>query len=963
MQTMKQLKVLFFLIFLASFFAGHAQQTVSLNGTWQFALAKTEKEAEALSGFYTPKFKSNKFVPIPVPSNWEILGFEEPVYRGYADDKGNDGFYIKEFTTPEGWGGKRVLLHFGGVWSSAEVWLNSTHLGNHESGYTSFAFDISKILNKNGTNVLAVKVSQVNRSYKFDTFDDWTLAGIYRDVTLESMPSKRWMDQVTVQTIFDRNYNDADLKMRVMVNDRSKASLPGNYPSPGEPYDLRFTLSDKEGATVASRTINIPAHPSTGRDVSMTLRIESPNHWTAETPYLYNLKVDLIDKDEVIHSRSEKVGFREISTSGGVFRINGQAVKLRGVNRHDEHPDVGRATRYEHWLEDIVKMKEANINYIRLAHYPHAKGFIELCDSLGMYVGNEVPSARGDGASQFVFDPSYTGPVLIRAYETVVRDINSPSIIYTSVGNEIPLSSLILTAIKMVKALDPTRPVLIPWRHETWLPEEIDIQSVHYWHPHEYDKLAAESDRPIITTEYTHAYGTEALGGLEARWKALTKHPSGAGGAIWMWADQGIKTPTKRPAKKYDKIVPDDDYIRIDDAGWDGIVDSYRNETRDFWEVKAVYAQVYPAVEKISFAPGQAAVRVPIQNDFDFTDLNAVKIEWSLREDEKVLASGTGSIDGKPHTVELFDLPTSDIKSATAGKTYYAWFIFKGADGKEITRKAVELLPLNTSGKQICTSGNISVAKGETVTIEAGDVRYVFDPVTGQLASASLKGKALISGLKPTIWEKPDHGAASVIGSKIIRNIPDMNSYTTSVKTWNIKEEDGKTTINSEVVYVVNDANSFTTNYLYTVFADGQLDVRYEILPKVSAPNLPIVGMSMRTSPGVNEIRWLGLGPWDAYPNKRSAPILGVWGGAAGTKDVAGNKATRWIECSGPNGSIHISHVGYMGHKSTAPDVINILSEVISKPEKGRKPDDSFPLLPTDTGAPFIGEFSLTLAP
>ena len=152
------------------------------------------------------------------------------------------------------------------------------------------------------------------------------------------------------------------------------------------------------------------------------------------------------------HTRTQRIGFRQISTVGGVFRINGQAVKLRGVNRHDEHPDVGRATTREHWLQDLTLMKAANINYIRLSHYTPAKGFIELCDEMGMYVGNEVSLG---GAGNLMYDPSCSGAALQRSYETVVRDINHPSIIYWSVGNEDPLTSLHLASVKLVKALDP----------------------------------------------------------------------------------------------------------------------------------------------------------------------------------------------------------------------------------------------------------------------------------------------------------------------------------------------------------------------------------------------------------------------------------------------------------------------------------------------------------------------------
>lgn len=557
-------------IFISSFLSlsslgGVAQERINLSGTWQFAFAANQKEADRLERFYTSDFAKSKFKLTPVPSNWALLGYEEPVYRGFKDNQAGEGFYVREFTIPQDWKDKRILLHFGGVWSSAEVWLNGNELGRHDCGYTSFAFDVTNKLKVDEPNKLAVRVRQITREYKFDVCDDWTWGGIYRDVTLEAMPAKRWIDDVVVQTTFDHLFQDANLDIRVMISDKHKNTLPGNYPSPGEPYKLCFTLTDKEGKEVAQRQMAIPAHVSTDREICLSLPVEAPHQWTAETPYLYSLKVELLEKEAVTHTRMERVGFRQISTDGGVFRINGQAVKLRGVNRHDEHPDVGRATTRKQWLEDLTLMKAANINYLRLSHYTPAEGFIELCDSMGMYVGNEVTLG---GAGDLMYDPSFSGAVLQRSYETIVRDINKPSIIYWSIGNEDPLTSLHMVSVKLVKALDPTRPVLLPWRPEEWLPKEVDILAPHYWNPQEYDRLAGHSGRPVISTEYTHAYGNDAFGGLEARWKALTKHPAGAGAAVWMWADQGVKTPVR----KKEKDLSEDEYLRINTAGWDGIV-------------------------------------------------------------------------------------------------------------------------------------------------------------------------------------------------------------------------------------------------------------------------------------------------------------------------------------------------------------------------------------------------------
>ena len=926
----------------------------SLNGAWKFSLARNEGEAERLARFYEEGFDIRTFKESPVPSNWAVLGYEEPIYRGFTDDRASEGFYLRDFTPPDAMSGKRVLLHFGGVWASADVWLNGKPLGRHDSGYTSFAFDVTDGLRAGVVNRLAVRVRQVSRDYKFDVYDDWTLGGIYRDVSLEAMPKKLWLDRVIVQTDFDDLYEDADLNLRVMVGDNHKNTLPGNYPSPGEPYQLRFTLLEHEGAEISRRELTVPAHISTDREVRLRMRIARPNHWTAETPYLYDLRVELVEKGSVVHVRSERVGFREISTMGGVFRINGQAVKLRGVNRHDEHPDVGRATTREHWLQDITLMKAANINYVRLSHYPPARGFVELCDEMGLYLGNEVPLG---GAGRLMYNPSFSGAVLQRSYETVMRDINSPSIVYWSIGNEDPLTSLHMASVHTVKGLDPTRPVLLPWRAEEWLPPEVDILAPHYWKPQEYDELAGKSSRPIITTEYTHAYGTRGLGGLEARWKALTRHPAGTGGAVWMWADQALKTPM--PKTKAGGDIDKDLWLTAN--GWDGIVDAYRGPTRDYWEVKSVYAQVYPAVSEVSFVPGQAAVRVPIQNDYDFTDLEAVQIAWSLHEDDREIAQGFGKIKGKPHAVTSFELPLAALKTTSTAHSYYAWFVFVDKHGKEINRKAVELIPPQAQPASSRAFEKLTLTKTDSTTIQAGDVKFVFDSKSGNLGSASLNGKTLITGLRPTIWRSLDTSEQIVVGRADGHGAVDLNHYEASISAWDIDEDAERVAIHAKVNYSIDEKNKFTVDYDYSVGRDGRLRIRYAILTHVSVPCVPIVGMSLDSAPELRSVRWFGLGPGDAYPNKRSAPILGVWDTVSTDEAGAGTKAMRWVERADSSGGFRIENDGYLEIDPSNPLNMRILSGVLGRPEKGRKADESVPQLETNTDQPFVGEFIISL--
>ena len=857
-------------------------ETVTISGQddWYFRLAKGRVQADSLvsAGFYSSDFQPIGFSKVYVPSNWAVQGYEEPVYRGFSskekteniNDDASEGLYIKRFTLPESFDGKRILLHFGGVWNSAEVWLNNRRMGRHDSGYTSFTFDATGVAKK-GENVLAVRVRQTYPGYKTDTYDDWTLGGIYRDVSLEAMPRRRRIDRVTAIT-----YMNGEVDVRVMVADEHKNTLPGNYPSPTAPYQVRLTLADANGQTVASETVDVTARASSTTETRRKLQVLSPRLWSAETPYLYTLTAELVEAGTVSHMRKQKIGIREISTKDGVFRINGTAVKLRGVNRHDEHPDVGRAVTREHWLEDIRLMKQANINYVRAAHYQHAKGFIEMCDSMGMYVGSEVSLG---GAAQLMYDPSFAGAVMLRVFETVTRDLNNPSIIYWSVGNEDPLTDMHLQAVRTVKGLDPTRPVLMPWNAEESLPDEIDILAPHYWTAHEYDSIASQSKRPIITTEYVHAYGEQRMGGLEECWKALTKHPAGTGGAVWMWADQGLRTPVKRPGKS--SLAKDDEYLRLDANGWDGITDSYRRPTRDLEEVKAVYCPIDAEVKD---------GRIVLYNNYDFLNMNTITIRWQTFADYKEKNSGQMVVDAAPHQTAVLDINTK--------KTDYVWLTFTDAAGHEIGRRWVEL----EDGKWMMND-RIWKRKGKKNM-------PVIDAATG-----------LPKGFRPTVWHKLNDGD-QIIKNRSFANSPEK--YSTKVVSLETK---GNMT-HSTVHYAINDSNSIDA--CYTISREGKesMTIEYEITPHLQSDYVPVVGLAYQLQQPQTLKQWFGLGPDEAYPNKQAAGMLGLWP----TEGMSGTRRMRWIEAD----NLHIYCDGYLDRDDADSQEIRMLSHVLGRSEKGR---------------------------
>lgn len=934
----------FLIAFLAiSLFQVKAQDIFNISGQdWQFFYAKDRATADSLAatGFGQRDYETIGFRPTPVPSNWAVLGYEEPVYRGFPNDEASEGFYMKKFKAPKSFRGKRILLHFGGVWNSAEVWVNGHWVGRHDSGYTSFSYNVSDYVKGDTLNTIAVRVRQVYPGYKTDTYDDWTLGGIYRDVTLEAMPRKQWIDNVRVLTSFNKDYSEADVTVRTIVANTTKNTLPGNYQSPGRDYVLRITLTDPQGKVAAAQDVTVKGHVSTSRDTKTVLHLKNPQKWTAETPSLYKLSIALLGNDgKPAQIHTEKIGVREISTADGVFRINGIPVKLRGVNRHDEHPDVGRAVGPKHWLEDLQLMKQANINFVRACHYQHAKGFIEMCDSIGMYVGAEVSLG---GASQMMYDPGFINHVMLRCQETVERDLNNPSVIYWSVGNEDPFTYMHLRAIRTVKGIDPTRPVLMPWNASEALPEEIDILAPHYWTSYEYDSLAAQSKRPIVTTEYVHAYGEMRFGGLEDCFKALHKHPAGAGGAVWMWADQGIKTPTKRDENVYGSIVKNNPYLRVSSAGWDGITDSYRRPTRDFWEVKAVYAPVYPDVETVSLPKNAKTVNIPIRNDYDFLSLSDVMIDWQVFVDDKLVSSGTGAVDAGPHNVGSLPVSIKETGALTEEETAYVQLSFKHANGEEIARKHVEMKPAVAQKSGIKPQNLSFEDKAGHVLVKCGTTVFDFSRQTGLPVSMTKDGKKTLDGLRPTIWHRLNEGD-QIIKNRDFKKGTDPEVFTAEVRSMDVSDEGKTIVIRSSVAYRIDDNNTFAADYVSTIDEMGRLTIDYTIRPQVQMTYLPVVGMAVKMTTPNDMQQWLGLGPDDAYPNKKAGCILGVWDAG----NMTGTRQARWLMLRNASGQqTRIIANGYIDRDKDSSKEVRILSQVLGRAEKGRLNDRNYQVLP-----------------
>jgi beta-galactosidase len=927
-------------LMLASFLLGASQSSsgaaLNLNGDWRFQLALDASDVGRLERtFQKPEFDASTFAKIRVPANWAMEGFEEPQY-GRMKNAGT-GFYLHRFQAPAEWKDQRILLHFDGVWASAEVWLNGVNLGRHDSGFTSFAFEIQHTIKLGEINTLAVEVRQITRDYAYDVNDDWSLGGIFRDVWIECMPAARYIDHVDTWTTFDDQYRDADLHVRALVQQTRSAALIA------APYELRATLTSADGQVAGETRIPSAPHRDTGREHLFKLHVRAPKHWTAETPNLYSLRVELLEDGRVSQAREHRVGFRQISTSGGVLRLNGQSIKLRGACRHDQHPDVGIATRREHWLQDLRLMKQANINAIRMVHYPPAAGFLDLCDEMGMYVLDEVPMGYGGDLG---VDPSFAGAAMLRTYETIARDRNHPSVIIWDVGNENAITALHMAALRYIKGNDPTRPVLLPWHAEEWLPPEVDILAPHYPTTAQAEAIVARAGRPVIATEYSHALGENGFGDHARRWEALSGPPSGAGGTIWMWQEQGLwqERHTASGTEKQMLLLLD---------GSDGIVTADRKPQRDLWEAKAVYAPVRVLVEKLDAGHQARTVAIPVRNDFDFTDLDQVTIRWKLMSGERKVKQGATRLKAAPHTTTSLPLPVE----CDPAQPCYAHIAFLRPDGGEITTTSVELTVVVPV---VPPPARARLRRGKLVTLEVGGAAYEFDPSTGLLAAVSAGGRRLIEGARPTIWRALNVNEQSIYKRRLIdpAKFPDLDKHTIVLKSFLAKPEG----IEAETEHRVDQHNKFMARWSYTPLADGSLKIAYTITPQIEAPWVPEAGLEIKTTVGLDRLRWLGLGPLDAFPNLKAATLFGIW--RLNADQASGVKAdVRWAELTNSNGN-GLRLYGSPFVRLAAPGQLRALSAVEGRPSaKFQRAEKADERLDAGPGATFTGSVTLRLMP
>jgi len=860
----------------------------SLDGIWKFNWVR--KPADRPIGFYKNDFDVKNWDDIEVPGNWELKGFGIPIYvndrypfskdpPNIPEDYNPVGSYKKYFTIPENWKDREIFIQFGAVKSAAYFWVNGVFIGYNQDSKTPVEFNITDHL-KEGENSIAVEVYRWSDGAYLECQDFWRLSGMEREVFLMARPKVYIRDYFAIADL-ENNYQNGLLKLDV--------ELTSGVEQTGD-YDLGFQLLDGKGKMVINANQKVGFQKEKNKAFCFSEKINQPKHWTAETPNLYQLVLILKNEAEkILETLAWKIGFRKLEIKDQQMLLNGVAITLKGVNRH-EHDEVnGHVITEESMLKDIQLIKQSNINAVRASHYPNHDRWYELCDEYGLYVIDEANiEAHGMGACfQKPFDenahtsalPAFKMAHLDRVKRMMERTKNHTCIITWSLGNEAGNGENMKAAYDWAKKKDQSRPIQYEQAGEEY---NTDIVCPMYPKIEALEVFAKKNDqRPYIMCEYAHAMGN-SVGNLQDYWNVIEAHPNLQGGFIWDWVDQGILAHTENGEAYYKyggdfggPEVPSDNHFCIN-----GIVLPNRLPHPALHEVKKVYQNVKItrfAAEKGSFK---------IANHFDFISLKNVRLHWEVQ------VEGNTIENGKVENLNIDPRQSIDFKidynfEEKVIDEYFVNFYFSTKEaqpmipaGHEIAKEQFLFVLENNNKiaeeKKQLVGDLLLNEKEEIFEIKGKYFLIEIAKSTGTISSYVFKGKPLLKrGLKPNFWRAPnDNDLGNLMPFR-------LEMWKKASKNRQMKRLDYSMDSPGKIHFSIQyELGEVAVDYemRITIYANGKMEVEGRLLATdVDLPELPRFGMSMELPKEFDQLLWLGRGPHENYCDRKTSAFVGLY--------------------------------------------------------------------------------------
>ncbi len=921
---------------------GNSRFYFLLNGIWDFFYTD---DCRKLPAGITQGDSSIDWSKIKVPGNWEIQGFGTPIYinHGYEFKPRNPlpptlpeetpaGVYKTEITIPPGWTDRDIFLHIAGARSAVYVYINGTEVGYSEDSKNPAEFLINPYIQE-GSNTLVLKILRWSTGSYLECQDFWRISGIERDVFLWSQPKSAVWDFSVVSTL-DETYRNGIFKLGVDLS--NSGDMPANL-------TVSYSLTDPEGSNTLQGSQEVFLGTKEKQSIHFEELISRVATWNAEHPRLYKLIITTRQKGQTTEIIPFNVGFRKIEIKESdfiagnkklrLFYVNGQPVKLKGVNIHEVSQYTGHYVTPKEMHRNFQLMKLHNINSVRTAHYPQDRRFYEMCDLYGFYVYDEANiESHGMYYTRYMDDmrkgsfghldgnkkgtlghnPDWLENHLYRIRNLFERNKNYPCITIWSLGNEAGNGYNFYNAYVLLKELDRSlmnRPVcyeraLWEWNTDMFVPQYPSAAWLE-----EIGQKGA--DRPIVMSEYAHAMGN-STGDLNGQWNAIYKYPHLQGGYIWEWIDHGIleKDQEGRPywayGGDYGKDQPSDGNFVAD-----GLLGADQQPHPAMAEIKYNLQDV--GFEAVDLSQG----KIKITNRFYFTILSDYEIKYRLFENEKVLKEAVIPLLLQPQASEVISIPVSTLQ-IKAGAEYFVNFEVKSKKENSLIPAghiiAYEQFKLPLKREKIVyysenTKEKLSLNEGEAyLTVSSPSFSFVFNKQKGVAESYKVNGLEYFDekfGIRPNFWRAPtdnDYGNGAPL------RLQKWKQASKDFKMNNYRFYLDENTAHLYVYYSLPTGNTYMIHY--KIYSSGiiHIDIEFEALKTAKAPKIPMseaelmathtplaesekkinttlevprIGIRFRLPVSMDYVRYFGRGPEENYCDRNKGTLIGLYGSRA----------------------------------------------------------------------------------
>ena len=930
-----------------------------LNGTWKFYFVDSYKDLP--DNITDPSVSTDSWYDIQVPGNWEVQGHGVAIYtnHGYEFKARNPqppilpeatpvGVYRRDIDIPADWDGRDIYLHLAGAKSGVYVYINGKEVGYSEDSKNPAEFLINPYV-KPGKNVLTLKIFRWSTGSYLECQDFWRISGIERDVYIYSQPKVAIRDFRVTSTL-DDTYKNGIFKLAMDIRN--------NTSQPSKDYVIGYKVLDpKTDKVIAAFEMNTAIGANQTIPLFEEVKIEVPNvkTWTSEHPNLYKLLMYIKDGDKFTEIVPFNVGFRRIeikpieqkAANGKPYVclfINGQPLKLKGVNIHEHNPATGHYVTEELMRRDFELMKQHNLNSVRLCHYPQDRRFYELCDEYGLYVYDEA-NIESHGmyydlrkGGSLGNNPEWLKPHMDRTINMFERNKNYPSVTFWSLGNEAGNGYNFYQTYLWVKEADKNimaRPVNYEraqweWNSDMYVPQYPGASWLE-------NTGKNGSDRPVAPSEYAHAMGN-STGNLWGQWQAIYKYPNLQGGYIWDWVDQGLLQKDKN-GREYWAYGGDFGVNAPSDGNFlcNGLVNPDRGPHPAMAEVKYVHQNV--GFEAIDAASG----KFRITNRFYFTNLKKYQIHYSVLSNNKTIKSGKVSLDIAPQASKEFTVPVNGLKSQP-GTEYFVNFSVTTVEPEPLIPAGYEIaydqfqLPIQAEKRIYKANGPAltTATSGDELTVSSSKVNFVFNKKSGLVTSYKVDGTEYFKdgfGIQPNFWRAPndnDYGNGAPKRLQVWKqssknfHVTDVN-MTTENKVVLLKATyllaAGNLYVVTYRIYpsgIVNVSAQFTSTDMQAAETEVSEATRMATFTPgsdaarkaASKLEVPRIGVRFRLPAQMNNVQYFGRGPEENYIDRNHGTLVGIYKTTADKmyfnyvrpQENGHHTDTRWIALSPDKG-------------------------------------------------------------